>query len=389
MRKEDSNLAEEIKDMVERSIQQMDFSDLSKKINTTVNSAMSEAKSAIMQGSDSIKRQMESNGFFREKKAEIVIPYKEKGKVGSVFSAILGGIGLFGFGIAMLVFLILTIVLPGIVVFPILLVAFSPLLLGSVLLFRKGINMNHLIKRSNRYYLILKEKGYCSIDSLANRMGMPVKKVKADIKKMLVKGIFPQGAMDEQETCFIGNNEYYEQYQLALNSYKERVEGQETEMQKETDMASQTNNNSEVVRVLQEGKNYLDEIQKIQNSIREIEFSRKLQRLHVLVEQIFEHIEKYPNQLEEIRRFMDYYLPTTLKLVKAYENISAQPIQGENMLQSKKEIEDTIDTINKAFLQLLDSLYEDVTMDVSTDISVLNTMLAREGLMENNFKGQM
>ena len=76
--------------------------------------------------------------------------------------------------------------------------------------------MNHLIKRSNRYYLILKEKGYCSIDSLANRMGMPVKKVKADIKKMLVKGIFPQGAMDEQETCFIGNNEYYDQYQQAL-----------------------------------------------------------------------------------------------------------------------------------------------------------------------------
>ena len=85
---------------------------------------------------------------------------------------------------------------------------------------------------------------------------------------------------------------------------------------------------------------------------------------------------------------MEYYLPTTLKLVKAYENFSLQPIQGDNITQSKKEIKDTIGTINKAFEQLLDSLYEDVTMDVSTDISVLQTMLKQEGLTESDFSNR-
>lgn len=203
---------------------------------------------------------------------------------------------------------------------------------------------------------------------------------------MLTRGIFPQGSLDEQETCLIGNQEYYEQYQNALNSYKERMALEQKEAEKAAEEVYADNTNSQVEETLQEGKRYLAEISQVQQNIYEPEFSGKLQRLHTVIEQIFEHVKKYPDQLDEIRKFMEYYLPTTLKLVKAYENFSRQPIQGENIVQAKKEIEDTIETINTAFEQLLDSLYEDVTMDVSTDISVLHTMLAQEGLTEKDFK---
>ena len=83
---------------------------------------------------------------------------------------------------------------------------------------------------------------------------------------------------------------------------------------------------------------------------------------------------------------MEYYLPTTIKLLQAYQDLDAQPVQGENIISSKKEIEKTLDTLNRAFEKLLDDLFQETAWDVSTDISVLHTMLAQEGLTEDGLK---
>ena len=82
---------------------------------------------------------------------------------------------------------------------------------------------------------------------------------------------------------------------------------------------------------------------------------------------------------------MDYYLPMTVKLLDAYEDMDKQPVQGENIVSAKTEIEQTLDTLNDAFARLLDSVFQDVAWDVSSDISVLHTMLAQEGLTGNDF----
>ena len=83
---------------------------------------------------------------------------------------------------------------------------------------------------------------------------------------------------------------------------------------------------------------------------------------------------------------MDYYLATAIKLLEAYEELDAQPVAGENILSSKAEIEATLDTLNVAFEKILDSLFQDTAWDVSSDISVLNTVLAQEGLKEKGGK---
>lgn len=80
---------------------------------------------------------------------------------------------------------------------------------------------------------------------------------------------------------------------------------------------------------------------------------------------------------------MDYYLPMTVKLLNAYADMDTQPIQGETIQNSKREIEATLDTLTAAFEKLLDDLFEDTALDVSSDISVLNTLLAQEGLTED------
>ena len=90
--------------------------------------------------------------------------------------------------------------------------------------------------------------------------------------------------------------------------------------------------------------------------------------------------------IPDLKKLMDYYLPMTVKLLDAYEEMDRQAVQGENIKASKKEIEDTIDTLNIAFEKLLDSVFRDAAWDVSSDISVLHTMLAQEGLTEDDFE---
>ena len=90
--------------------------------------------------------------------------------------------------------------------------------------------------------------------------------------------------------------------------------------------------------------------------------------------------------IKDLDKLMDYYLPTTVKLLDAYEEMVSQPVQGENIRNSKKEIEDTLDTLNIAFEKILDSIFQNEAWDISSDISVLHTILAQEGLTRDDFQ---
>ena len=84
--------------------------------------------------------------------------------------------------------------------------------------------------------------------------------------------------------------------------------------------------------------------------------------------------------MHRMHKLMDYYLPTTLKLVEAYEEFDRVKAPGEDIIKAKAEIENTLDTINQAFAELLNNLFQDAVLDATTDAQVLKTMLAREGL---------
>ena len=115
------------------------------------------------------------------------------------------------------------------------------------------------------------------------------------------------------------------------------------------------------------------------------EISSKIASMEEIIKRIFERVQQYPEMIGEIRKLMEYYLTTTIKLLKAYEELEKQPVQGENILSSKKEIEGSLDTLNIAFEKLLDRLFQDQAWDVSSDISVLKTMIAQDGLAEEDF----
>ena len=142
----------------------------------------------------------------------------------------------------------------------------------------------------------------------------------------------------------------------------------------------------EVQKIIDAGDEYVRKIREANDAIPGEEISAKISRMEMLVDRIFDRVEQNPDSVDDIRRLMEYYLPTTIKLLDAYEELDAQPVQGENILSSKREIEKTLDTLNVAFEKLLDDMFQDTAWDLSSDISVLNTMLAQEGLAEDGLK---
>ena len=247
-----------------------------------------------------------------------------------------------------------------------------------------GIYGNTLRKKVNRfrsYVRTLNGKTYVKIEELAKGVRKSPKFVKRDLKKMIKNRMFLEGHLDEEENYLITSDESYEQYMQT----KKASEIQEREMQ-EKEQAEQKLRGTlseEVQEVIKEGEAYLEEIRSCNEAIPGVEISNKMYHLENVILRIFKRVEQHPELISDLHKFMDYYLPTTVKLLKAYEELDKQPVEGENIKTAKQEIENTLDTINEAFENLLDSFFRNTAWDVSTDISVLKTMLAQEGLTGN------
>lgn len=124
----------------------------------------------------------------------------------------------------------------------------------------------------------------------------------------------------------------------------------------------------------------IKEMGRLYSSIQSPEVRSRINELMRVSDKIIQDAVDDPSDVPEIRKFLDYYLPTTIKLLNAYDRMSGQGIEGENLSKSMASIEDMLDTAIDAFKRQLDSLFEDQALDIETDISVMNRMLEREGL---------
>lgn len=138
--------------------------------------------------------------------------------------------------------------------------------------------------------------------------------------------------------------------------------------------------NPELDKMIRDGALAIGEMKRLNDSITDEKLSAAIDRLEDFSQKIFDAVRQDPGKLPQIRKFMDYYLPTTLKLLNAYDRMAATGISGENIDSTKRRVEEIMDTIVTAFARQLDSLYGSEALDISTDITVLETMLAREGL---------
>ena len=144
--------------------------------------------------------------------------------------------------------------------------------------------------------------------------------------------------------------------------------------------------NPELDKMLKDGQLALSEMKRLDASIADPGVSADIVRLSQVSEKIFQAVRDDPDKLSQIRKFMDYYLPTTLKLLNAYDRMSGTGVSGENIDGTKSKVEEMMKTIVRAFEKQLDSLYGSDALDISADIKVMETLMAREGLTEPEMK---
>lgn len=142
----------------------------------------------------------------------------------------------------------------------------------------------------------------------------------------------------------------------------------------------ETTGNAELDKMIKDGSLAISEMKRLNESIKDPAISADIDRLEDLSAKIFAQVRQDPSKLPQIRKFMDYYLPTTLKLLNAYDRMGAQGVSGENIGSTMQRVEGMMGTVVTAFEKQLDMLFGSEAMDISTDITVLENMMKREGL---------
>ena len=357
---------------------------VSEQVGKTVSVNQTRVMSEVTKARQEARRQAEA---MKKKKpsvaARVLAPFRSIGSVSNVLLKVFGGIatGLTGaFALIMMLASVMDATL-----FPLLLFSLG-LLAGSIGMILVGVKQKKRLDKAEYYLKLAGNNHYINVSDIAQFTNESKKKVLAELRQFIRQGFYPEGHLDSKGTCLMLDNKIYSEY-LEIEKQR-RIQAKEAREAKRSEQESIPEQSAvvktELEQLIAEGQVYIDQLRIMNDHIQGEEISAKLFRLESLLKQIYARLEEHPEQLPQLKKFLEYYLPTTLKLVAAYEEFDAMSEQGPNIVEAKAEIEKTMDTINDAFAELLNRLYRDTAFDVTTDAQVLQTMLAQEGLTGGN-----
>ena len=290
-----------------------------------------------------------------------------KGKGMSIWGGILTGI----FGLSV------------ITTFPLMLMEGNPAMLFSlggsllgflslgIILLATGGQRNKKAKRFRKYLALIGKRDSIAISSLAQAMPVSYQTACDDLQDMLDEGYIPTGYLDMASGRLI----------LSDEGLGDEVP-QEVDVEEEYEVQM-----AEEEAVIDDS--FLDEIKQINDDIADEQMSRKIDRIGEITAKILEYQRKNPGKAGQLRSFLSYYLPTTLKILRAYAQMEAQGIEGENIRSAKNRIEGMMDKVVEGFEKQLDKLFQDDAMDITTDVEVLERMLDKDGLSDSGNMFQM
>ena len=143
--------------------------------------------------------------------------------------------------------------------------------------------------------------------------------------------------------------------------------------------------NAELDAILKQGTQAVEKIQQLNDEIPDFKLSAQIKQIEVLTEKIFAYVKEHPQDVRQIRQFLNYYLPTTIKLLEQYVVLQNQGMRMGNIDEGMKKIEEMLDKIIVAFQRQLDGLFESSVVDITADIQVMEQMMASEGLTGRDF----
>lgn len=247
--------------------------------------------------------------------------------------------------------------------------------INSIVIAKRICEM-HFNKRYNTYVKDLRFKNIELIDDLAVYSKVEPEKVIKDLKKAVKMKLIPQGHFGKDDLIFIVSDEVYEKYkdkQAVYDRYYRKQVEERLRMKERT---------KEMQAIMDQGQGYIEKIHESNDIIKDKMISQKLDRMENVVSMIFHEVDVNPQNADKLGMFMNYYLPTTEKLLEAYIEIDEKQIKGKSLEKTKKDIEGAIDKIIDSFEGLLDKFYHEKEMDIATDISAMEILMKQDGLSE-------
>lgn len=353
------DLGRTIRDEVDRAVSSQDFQNMAKNIRHVIETAADAGGEALRRVSEKVQTE----------RVNVKDLYGRTGSkvIGGLAKSFFGGV----FTLSLSVSTIAALLSGGL---PSALVC-AAMLCGSGWMLTSGVGTMKTVSRFRTYRKLLGRKTSCALEKLARAVGKDVPFVRRDVQKMISSGYFLEGHLDHEQNHLIISDVTYRQFEQA------RLQLEAVRRQQAAEAANAPD--PRIREVLDKGSAFIARIRKCNDDIPGEEVSEKIDRIELVVRRIFDRVKEHPEAIPDLKKLMDYYLPMTVKLLTAYADMDAQPVQGENMASAKREIEATLDTLNVAFEKLLDEMFQDTALDISSDISVLNAMLAREGLAED------
>lgn len=225
-----------------------------------------------------------------------------------------------------------------------------------------GLRMDRQAKRFQKYLTILGTFEAMSIQQFARKLGYSESLVEKDLLKMIDKGLFGPSAYLNMELGYLFCSSEAD-VKLAQEQAAARDQSRQSSAPQEADAGY---------------SGILRGIRRANDRIADPVLSAKIDRLEQITARIFKAVEEDPDKKSRIDTFLNYYLPTTQKLLDSYAEFESAGIEGENLRQAKERIETTMDSIVAGFEHQLDELYRSAALDVDSDIRVMETLLGRD-----------
>lgn len=357
--------------LVDKAIENMDFDDLSKKIQRSIDTSIDFIRNSILHLDD---KKNSKQKIVSKDPAICVQNPSSNSKASSM--KFLGVLGMF-VGICSLFSAFLSLASFFSIFSTISLFLFGGgCFIAGNLIFRKGNALQALNRRYFRYLREIQNETVVSVEDLSSAVQQSTEKTVADLQELIRKDYFLQARLVEDNCLFLLDKNTYQMYKNYQLDYHDTYTIPSNESLDEMDQ-------SKYDKSMKEGKYYMSQIDQVKNSIQDQDLVSKIDVFETRIINILNCVEEDPTKIDALDRFLNYYLPTTLKLLTSFKDFEESTSEAPEIIEAKEEIKKSFDSINFAFDQILVQLFEDKTMDVKTDISVLKTMLNQDGLLGN------
>ena len=246
----------------------------------------------------------------------------------------------------------------------------------AVVLLALGIHLLQVssgVRRAENYLKFMDGWVGCTLAELSQHTHLPVARLAADLSWLIRHKVLNGVWLDLDGEILFTDAKAYEDY---LAQRRATAGAQSPAGQQPDQPADPAGESSEAV--LAQGRSFLRQTAQLRTMIEDVQVHARVVQMEQIVQKLLDWVQENPAGASKLRRLTRYYLPTTLKLLRTYTSVDDNP--GEKARQICQEIDRILDTVNQALLQLQDTLLEDTALDVSAEISALESMLAQEGL---------